>query len=177
MTVPQMTPHACLASSVVDGIGDIFGWEPQRRYLHQRRLVGALGGLRFRGTTMQRAATVVRDIYPGLNVEHGRVPLGTLVGFAVQGAAVSIGLAPLDDRMQEGHAVRLEAGEGLLPGQYDDPFVASIMSRANEDLADAADFDVWLFDPCPGVGTIRSSILRLRNRHQAAGGEALVVTL
>ena len=175
--VVQQTPHSCLPASIVDGLGDIVGWTAVERRAAQWDLIRALGGLRGQGSTLDRGASAVHSLWgASLLIEVGTAPLSEVVGRAALGAATVIGLAPLHPGAAEGHAVRLETGEGSLPQRSGDAFLDAVLQQSDEKLADMARFAVRLFDPWPGIGSTDSSVPDLRPRYEAAGGQALIIS-
>ncbi|MBX3246518.1 MAG: hypothetical protein KF901_04985 [Myxococcales bacterium] len=157
-------------------MGDIVGWNAVERRRAQWDLIRALDGLRDRGTTLDRGARAVHKLWgASLLIEVGNAPLSEVVGRAALGAATVIGLAAAHPGAEEGHAVRLETGEGSLPQRSGDPFLDAVLRQSDEKLADMARFSVRLFDPWPGIGPTDSSVPNLRPRYDAAGAQALII--
>ena len=138
----------------------------------QHRLIEALG-LQHQATTFTKVARLVGDWFPTLSVSEHEVDLATVVGMMALGTGVVIGYRPNNAKI--GHAVRLEAGEGLLQQRVGDPFVDDVLAETGRWVADIAAFEVHVFDPAPPGSLLRYTIPQLRPAYDNAGARALLI--
>lgn len=169
----QQTAHACVAAAIADAVGELIGLSYNETLGLQWDLIHLLGGLRTGGARLELAAAAIARLVPSLGVAVRALPLDEAVAAASTGAGVVVGLA--NPGGGEGHAVRIEAGEGVLAFDAGDEWINEYLARDRTAISDH--FECYVFDPWPeGKVLYSTAIAGLRPRYERFGGRVLIIT-
>jgi hypothetical protein len=140
------------------------------------RSTAYLGGLKHQGTTFEAGIAALNQLY-GSQIEGRTVndaPIDELIVWANRRVGVVVRLS--NGPGVEGHAVRLDAGDGMTRPETDDELFLSIMRASDREMADLFEHQVWVFDPDPRSPMLsRLAVQSLRDRYVFGGSRAAIV--